>query len=305
MADSDYSIPLEFRKALDKAHEENNEIIVLDVLNAIKSEELDVTEALLKITLIGKSVNNVAKSTKNKIIKSLATSIVASWKEQIAKSKALKEIVLSETETRKSSRPSKPVKPLGTFTSSSDDSEAHERKGVSSGPTIEVYEDRQAIPTKNASGELVFPDFPTFRPNLTPKEVLQLGSFGGTYFRPIKSSVTSLSYKEVWRELPADWLVGLDIKKMVSSSVYDTSKNTYGVDCGGDLHMWESSGWITEVDPYGWFQWYCRFYQGRRCSDDSRQISRGLGVIGAKGRWRNNLINKCISSAGTLEKKLE
>lgn len=106
--------------------------------------------------------------------------------------------------------------------------------------------------------ELVFPDFPTFRPNLTPKEVLQLGSFGGTYFRPIKSGVTSLSYKDVWKELPADWLVGLDIKKMVSSSVYDKSKNTYGVDCGGDLHMWESSGWITEVDPYGWFQWYCR-----------------------------------------------
>jgi len=101
--------------------------------------------------------------------------------------------------------------------------------------------------------------------------------------------------------------------------------------------MWESSGWITgsslmftrtlyssnhstEIDPYGWFQWYCRFYLGRRCrfsivyyccvscfdklvnrSDDDRQISRGLGVIGPTGRWRRNLINKCIAS----EKKPE
>jgi hypothetical protein len=57
--------------------------------------------------------------------------------------------------------------------------------------------------------------------------------------------------------------------------------------------MWESSGWISDIDPYGWFQWYCRFYMGRRSSDDARQISRGNGVAGVKGRFRNQLIGRC------------
>ena len=67
--------------------------------------------------------------------------------------------------------------------------------------------------------------------------------------------------------------------------------------------MWESSGWITEVDPYGWFQWYCRFYLGRRCSDDERQVKRGLNVFGPSGRWRRSLVNKILdkSKDGPLE----
>ena len=45
----------------------------------------------------------------------------------------------------------------------------------------------------------------------------------------------------------------------------------YKAKCGsGGLGVWESNGWMSDVDPYGWFQWYCRFYQGRRCSDDQR-----------------------------------
>jgi hypothetical protein len=62
------------------------------------------------------------------------------------------------------------------------------------------------------------------------------------------------------------------------------------------LNMWEGSGWIRDIDPYGWFHWYCRFYLGRRTSDDARQISRGLGVFGPTGRWSSNLIRKCRSS---------
>ena len=68
--------------------------------------------------------------------------------------------------------------------------------------------------------------------------------------------------------------------------------NTYGVTCGGGLDMWEGNDWIADCDPYGWFQWYCRFYLGRRCSDDERQVQRGNGVMGLRGRWRNNLTNK-------------
>ena len=65
---------------------------------------------------------------------------------------------------------------------------------------------------------------------------------------------------------------------------YDPTVNTYKVKCGGDLEMWESSGWIKEVDPYGWFMWYCRFYLGRRCEDDERQIGRWKNCTGPKGR---------------------
>lgn len=163
-------------------------------------------------------------------------------------------------------------------------------------PSVVIYPKFEPIPSRNKFNELVFPDYPEFRPNLTPKEILQHGSFGGTYFRPIKSGVTNMMYKDEWKELPPDWLEGLNIKTQIASSTYNVSVNKFKQSCGGDLDMWESSGWIRDSDPYGWFQWYCRFYQGRRSSDDERQVDRGVGVIGAKGRWRNNLLNKCLAS---------
>jgi hypothetical protein len=113
--------------------------------------------------------------------------------------------------------------------------------------------------------------------------------------------VTGESYSDEWKEFPSDWFEGLNIQKQITSVKYNTGVNKYKENCGGDLEMWESSGWITHIDPYGWFQWYCRFYLGRRCSDDDRQISRGNGVMGPKGRWRNNLVNKSLSSGLPLE----
>jgi hypothetical protein len=158
--------------------------------------------------------------------------------------------------------------------------------------TISV--NRQEIPVRDKDGCLHFPDHPNFRPNLTPQQVLDLGSFGGTYFRPIDSSVTGKRHDNEWKDLPEDWFKALPAKKFRSAR-YDNSVNTYGVSCGGDLNMWESSGWIRDIDPYGWFQWYCRFYLGRRSSDDDRQIARGLGVFGPTGRWKRNLVNQCLS----------
>ena len=160
---------------------------------------------------------------------------------------------------------------------------------------------------------LIFKDHPEFKPNLTPKEVLNLGSFGGTYFRPIKSSVTKLKYDKMWKELPQDWLktkkkvVKKDKKKniiielysdvddkveLVKSSKYNKSANYYYVKCGSTLEQWEDKGWIVEQDPYGWFQWYCRFYLGRRSEDDERQIKRWRNFTGDKGRFKRMLINK-------------
>ena len=59
--------------------------------------------------------------------------------------------------------------------------------------------------------------------------------------------------------------------------------------------MWENKGWINEQDPYGWVQWYCRFFKGRRSPDDDRQIRRWKAFAGEKGRFRNQLINLVIS----------
>ena len=133
-----------------------------------------------------------------------------------------------------------------------------------------------------------------FKPNKSPKQVFKLGAFGGTYFRPIYSSVTDKKYtpSEAMKGLPKQWFQGLDMKTMVTSSTYDKKVNKYKVKCGSTLEAWESSGWINKQDPYGWFQWYCRFYMGRRTDDDERQVKRWLAFAGPNGRFKKNLINK-------------
>lgn len=149
--------------------------------------------------------------------------------------------------------------------------------------TPQIHSLTKALPTRSATNTLVFEDFPSFSPNLSPKEILQLGSFGGTYFRTIHSSITGKTYSDAHKEFPADWFAGLDIAKAITAKVYVKAHNTYKIDCGGGLDMWEESGWIRDIDPFGWFQWYCRFYLGRRSDDDERQVARGLGVFGPTG----------------------
>jgi hypothetical protein len=130
----------------------------------------------------------------------------------------------------------------------------------------------------------------------------QLGSFGGGYFRTIKSAVTKRVHERAWEEFPLSWFDGLDISKQVASEVYNPSVNRYGVRSGKTmgskdsfgLLAWETSGWIVEQDPFGWFQWYCRFYLGRRSPDDDRQIGRWAAICGSKGRWKRNLIARCV-----------
>ena len=142
-----------------------------------------------------------------------------------------------------------------------------------------------------------------FKPNKSPKQVFKLGAFGGTYFRPIHSSITNKDYTpgEAMKGLPKTWFQGLDVKTMVTSSKYDKKVNKYKVKCGSSLEAWEGSGWIVEQDPYGWFQWYCRYYNGRRTSDDARQIGRWLKLAGPNGRFRRTLMNKIIENSTTYD----
>jgi len=136
----------------------------------------------------------------------------------------------------------------------------------------------------------------TFRPNRSPEEVLRAGAFGGTYFRNIYSSVTKTQYTKAYSDLPHQWIQGLTPSSHLARSWkgYSTEVNKYKAKCGQTLEDWEGSGWITNHDPYGWFQWYCRFFQGRRCDDDERQISRWNKCCGVKGRWKSNLIGKVL-----------
>jgi hypothetical protein len=97
-----------------------------------------------------------------------------------------------------------------------------------------------------------------FHPELTPKEMLELGVFGGKYMTDCHD------------EFPASWFR----KAKLSPRRRDPKLNYFGVNASVPLSVWRTKGWIYHEDPRGWFQWYCRYYMGRRCPDDERQIKR-------------------------------
>lgn len=111
---------------------------------------------------------------------------------------------------------------------------------------------------------------PEFKPDLSPKQMLKLGVFGGVYMR------------DCAKEFPKDWFDGAKfapegIKKPVAEI------NFFGVNASQSLAVWRKKGWINENDPRGWFQWYCRYYMGRRMPDeDARQIKRWRAITDRK-----------------------
>jgi hypothetical protein len=138
-----------------------------------------------------------------------------------------------------------------------------------------------------------FKDYPDFRPNLTPRDMFTLGSFGGTYWRPIKSGVTGKSYKNEHVKYPKSWWKGIPDEHLTSDTC-DVSINKYKVSVGTSLDFWESKNWINKLHPYGWVQWYCDFYQGKRGSDDERQIQRWKNLAGPRGRFMRFLVTQIV-----------
>lgn len=104
---------------------------------------------------------------------------------------------------------------------------------------------------------------PEFKPELSPKEMLEVGVFGGKYMTDCK------------KEFPKDWFE----KAKLSPRKKDISLNFFGVDASQSLSVWQKKGWIYPLDPRGWFQWYCRYYMGRRIpEEDLRQIKRWKAI---------------------------
>jgi hypothetical protein len=98
-----------------------------------------------------------------------------------------------------------------------------------------------------------------FTPELTPAEMLSLGIFGGVYMRDCTS------------EFPPAWFANAKL----SAGKRDPAINHFGVLAGASLADWRNKGWIHPDDPRGWFQWYCRYFRGRRVpEEDRRQIGR-------------------------------
>ena len=166
---------------------------------------------------------------------------------------------------------------------------------------------------RDASGHLKqFKAAPAhFRPNLTPRQMLLKGMHGGIYFNP-KGGKPGIRYPRSTYpkgipgvsidEFPPEWFTGVPVELFLSRR-YSAAHNCYRVKSGLDQAGWESSGWINDVDPRGWTQWYFRFYMGRRLPDgeDERQIGRWSGVAGVKGRWKQNLIAKCLRDESTYD----
>ena len=115
---------------------------------------------------------------------------------------------------------------------------------------------------------------PEFEPDLTPQQLLAMGVFGGKYMTDCRD------------EFPAEWFENAKL----SPEKRNDKLNFFGVDASKPLSYWREKGWIREQDPRGWFQWYCRYWMGRRSEDDERQVKRWKAMARHIGQIRKNCI---------------
>ncbi|MDH4232923.1 MAG: hypothetical protein OEW04_12955 [Nitrospirota bacterium] len=113
---------------------------------------------------------------------------------------------------------------------------------------------------------------PDFRPELTPQQMLGMGVFGGKYMTDCKG------------EFPREWYKNAKL----CHAFHDPELNYFKINASLPLSEWRKRGWIYHEDPRGWFQWYCRYYMGRRCPDDERQIKRWKAIGRHIGAIRKN-----------------
>ncbi len=133
-----------------------------------------------------------------------------------------------------------------------------------------------------------FKDYPEFLPNLTPRQIFTLGAFGGTYWRPIYSPFKKKTYKNRYRKYNKEFWQNIPLNKLtLSSKEYDKNINYYKVKVGTSYSFWLSKGWINkDTAPYGFVEWYCGFYYGKRTNNDIVQIKRWQNIASNRGRFR-------------------
>lgn len=123
-----------------------------------------------------------------------------------------------------------------------------------------------------------------FKPELSPKQMLELGVFGGRYMRDCK------------KEFPKDWFKKA---KFFPEGLpgHDAKLNYFGIDASQPLSVWRKKGWINKKhDPRGWFQWYCRYYMGRRIpEEDEKQIKRWKAIKRHAAQIKKNCKSKDLS----------
>jgi hypothetical protein len=120
---------------------------------------------------------------------------------------------------------------------------------------------------------------PGFTPDLSPADMLRMGVFGGKYMT------------DSGREFPADWFANARL----CHERHVPELNYFGVNASQPLAVWREKGWIYHEDPRGWFQWYCRYYTGRRSPDDERQIKRWKAMKRHIAQIKKNCIRGQIS----------
>lgn len=124
---------------------------------------------------------------------------------------------------------------------------------------------------------------PQFTPDLTPAQMLDLGVFGGKYMTDCTA------------EFPKDWYENA----LLCPEFHNPKLNFFKVNASQPLSVWRAKGWIHPDDPRGWFQWYCRYFMGRRHEDDLRQIKRWKAI----GRHIAQLRKNCVKGDWDCRRK--
>lgn len=131
-----------------------------------------------------------------------------------------------------------------------------------------------------------------FYPYLTPSDILKNGAFGGSYFgiEDLKGDYDYQSlFLETLSDVPAKYYLG---------DKYRPKMNMFKVRSGMNYDYWTEMNWMHPDDPYGWFEWYLKYFNGRRHEDDDRQIRRWQDFCGVNGRWRKRIYQRIYETGG-------